>query len=93
MVFSQRAIPELNPGPLFNRGYAVFKKLSNEGLGLKAQGVLVNPTLTDITQLNYSFEVIVLLMKYSLFCNEGCIDLNSSALLKASAPARDKGPN
>lgn len=46
------------------------------------------PTLTDITQLNYSFEVIVLVMKYSSFCNEGCIDLNSSTLLKAPASAR-----
>lgn len=29
-------------------------------------------------------------MKYSSFCNEGCIDLNSSTLLKASASASEK---
>ena len=32
-------------------------------------------------------------MKYSLFCNEGCIDLNSSTLLKALDSVRDKRPN
>ena len=39
-----------------------------------------HPNLTDITRFNYSFGVIVFLMKYSVFCNEGCIDLNSYTL-------------
>ena len=29
-------------------------------------------------------------MKYSSFCNEGCIDLNSSTLLKAPALATEE---
>lgn len=48
------------------------------------------PILTDITQLNYSFEVIVSVMKYSSHCNEGCIDLNRRALLKDPASANEK---
>lgn len=55
-----------------------YKKLGD-------RGTTKPPTLTGITQLNYSFEVIVSLMKYSLYCNEGCIDLNSSTLLGAPA--------
>lgn len=48
------------------------------------------PFLTDITQLNYSFEVIVSVMKYSSHCNEGCIDLNRRALLKDPATKKEQ---
>lgn len=78
----------MNPIP---EPFSWFKDLNDVSVGLEwsvQAGTRGNaepsPSLTDITQLNYSVEVIVFVMKYSLFCNEGCIDLNSSTLCKAA---------